>query len=167
MSAQLDPPLRTPFARVATLESSHYLIVGDGDDRPRLEAKAHALGLAGRVTFAGQIPDSEKPDHYRLADAFVMAGRGEGFGFVFLEAMACGTPVVASRIDGSREAVRNGELGLLADPDDPASLASAIRQALSQPRRIPDGLDYFAYPRFRARLADIVTAATGTGPQPG
>lgn len=135
-----------------------YLIAGDGDDRPRLQAKAIALGVAPRVIFAGQIPDAEKADHYRLADAFVMAGRGEGFGFVFLEAMACGIPVVASTRDGSREAVRHGQLGLLADPDDPAGLRAAILQALAQPRQVPAGLDHFAYPRFRSLLAEILAA---------
>lgn len=139
----------------------HYLVVGEGDDRPRLEAKATALGVGDRVIFAGAIPEGEKADHYRLADAFVMAGRGEGFGFVFLEAMACGIPVVASSRDGSREAVRDGQLGLLADPDDPAHLYAAIGQALRQPRGVPDGLDYFAYPRFRERLAAVLAAVQG------
>jgi phosphatidyl-myo-inositol dimannoside synthase len=142
--------------------SLRYLVIGEGDDRPRLEAKADALGVRQLVTFGGQIPEAEKADHYRLADAFVMAGRGEGFGFVFLEAMACGVPVVASIRDGSREAVRDGALGLLADPDDPESLRSAIRQALRQPRRIPQGLDYFAYPRFRERVSGVLAAVFRT-----
>lgn len=150
------------------LAASHpdlrYLIVGDGDDRPRLQARASALGIAPLVSFAGQIPDAEKADHYRLADAFVMAGRGEGFGFVFLEAMACGIPVVASTRDGSREAVRNGQLGLLADPDDPAGLRAAVLQALAQPRQVPAGLDYFAYPRFRHRLAEVLAAVSTLPP---
>src|SRR6185436_2494886 len=61
-----------------------YLVVGDGSDRSRLEEKARNLGLADRVVFAGQIAEAEKADHYRLADAYVMASRGEGFGFVLL-----------------------------------------------------------------------------------
>ena len=77
----------------------------------RLERKAASLGLKGNVVFAGRVSEAEKADHYRLADVFVMPGRQEGFGFVFLEAMACGIPVVASSVDGSREAVLNGELG--------------------------------------------------------
>ena len=95
-----------------------YLIVGDGDDRQRLEAKARSRGIDDRVVFAGFIPEAEKADHYRLADAFVMPGRGEGFGFVFLEALACGIPVVGSRLDGSREALAPGGVG---DPGGPGS----------------------------------------------
>ena len=64
-----------------------YLIVGEGSDRRRLEEKVRALGLADLVVFAGLVPEAEKADHYRLADAYIMASRGEGFGFVLLEAM--------------------------------------------------------------------------------
>ena len=95
-----------------------YLVVGEGDDRPRLEAKARALGIGDRVVFAGFIPESEKTEHYRLADAYVMPGWGEGFGFVYLEAMACGIPALGSKLDGSREALRDGDLGILVDPHD-------------------------------------------------
>jgi glycosyltransferase involved in cell wall biosynthesis len=133
-----------------------YLVVGDGDDRPRLEQKARALGVADRVVFAGRIDEREKADHYRLADAFVMPGRGEGFGFVFLEAMACGIPVVASKLDGSREAVKDGELGLAVDPDDRDSLRNAVADALRRPKAVPEGLDYFSFERFSQRLGEIV-----------
>jgi phosphatidyl-myo-inositol dimannoside synthase len=133
-----------------------YLIAGDGDDRPRLERKAAALGLNGHVIFAGRIPEAEKADHYRLADVFLMPGRQEGFGFVFLEAMASGTPVVASSLDGSREAVLDGKLGELADPDDREALKAAIRRALCRPRQIPEGLAYFSYENFRERLQNIM-----------
>ena len=138
-----------------------YLIVGDGDDRPRLEQKSRALGLADKVVFAGFIPERDKADHYRLADVFVMPSRGEGFGFVFLEAMACGIPVVASTVDGSREAVRDGELGIIVDPDDRDGLITGIITALSRPRgEIPPGLDYFSYERFVRRLHGIVARFT-------
>jgi glycosyltransferase involved in cell wall biosynthesis len=133
-----------------------YLIVGDGDDKQRLECKAASLELNDHVIFAGRVPEREKPDHYRLADVFVMPGRQEGFGFVFLEAMASGIPVVASSLDGSREAVLDGKLGELADPDDRESVKEAVRRALLRPRQIPDGLAVFSYERFRTRLQDII-----------
>jgi len=133
-----------------------YLICGDGDDRPRLEAKAERLGVGDRVVFAGYVPEEEKADHYRLADAFVMPGRGEGFGIVYLEALACGVPVVASRADASREAVRNGELGTVVDPDDPDDIKSGILDVLREPRGVPDGLDYFSVDRFRERWHRVV-----------
>ncbi|WP_263808686.1 glycosyltransferase family 4 protein [Salinibacter sp.] len=128
-----------------------YLICGDGDDRPRLERKAERLGLSDRVVFAGYVPEEEKEDHYRLADAFVMPGRGEGFGIVYLEAMACGLPVVASSADASREAVRDGQLGTVVDPSDPEDVTTGILEALRAPHGVPDGLDYFSYDTFVER----------------
>lgn len=130
-----------------------YVIAGDGDDRPRLEAKVRAAGLADRVVFTGRLAEREKQDHYRLADVFAMPGRGEGFGFVFLEALACGVPVVASQLDGSREAVRDGMLGDLCDPRDGASIVTAIEAALKRPHgMVPEGLSYFDFPHFEARV---------------
>jgi phosphatidylinositol alpha-1,6-mannosyltransferase len=139
-----------------------YLVAGDGDDRPRLEAKAQGLGLADRVIFCGRVAEAEKADHYRLADAFVMAGRGEGFGIVFLEAMACGVPVVGSALDGSRDALRDGRLGLLVDPGDRAALADAIATALAMPKGVPDGLDYFHFTRFAERVQTLLDSVRAT-----
>lgn len=133
-----------------------YLVAGDGDDRPRLEAKAQSLGLADRVIFTGMVKESDKADLFRLADAFVMPGRGEGFGFVFLEALACGVPVVGSQVDGSREALRDGMLGELVDPTDPESVKQGILRALAKPKAVPDGLVYFAWPAFAQRVAGVV-----------
>ena len=133
-----------------------YVIAGDGNDRGRLEQKARDLGISERVVFTGLVPESEKPALYRTADVYVMPSRGEGFGFVFLEAMACGIPVVASKVDGSREALRGGELGMLVDPDNPAEIEAAIIESLSLPKEVPAGLDYFSFERFRERLGGIL-----------
>ncbi len=133
-----------------------YLVAGDGDDRLRLEAKVRSLGLSSRVVFAGMINEAEKADHFRLADAFVMPGRGEGFGFVFLEALACGIPVVGSRLDGSREALRDGMLGELVDPTDPASVQDGILRALAKKKQVPIGLEYFAWPAFYKRVTHAI-----------
>ncbi|MBK8724997.1 MAG: asparagine synthase (glutamine-hydrolyzing) [Holophagaceae bacterium] len=135
-----------------------YLAVGEGSDRARLMAKARALGLEDRVIFTGHIPETEKADHYRLADAYVMPSRGEGFGRVFLEALACGVPVVASRVDGGREAVGDGALGQLVDPADPEDVRRGIRAALATARGVPAGLAHFAYPAFEARCHALVDA---------
>ena len=129
-----------------------YLVVGDGEDRPRLEAKAETLSVAEHVRFVGYVDEAEKADYYRAGDLFVMPGRGEGFGFVFLEALACGVPCVGSGIDGSREALRDGLLGEIPDPRDHEQILAAIRRALLKPRTIPEGLDYFAWPEFAQRV---------------
>ncbi|MGI9090518.1 MAG: glycosyltransferase family 4 protein, partial [Gemmatimonadaceae bacterium] len=128
-----------------------YVIAGDGPDRARLEAKAAKLGVGERVVFTGYIDEREKADHYRLADAFVMPERGEGFGIVYLEALACGIPVIASMADASREAVRDGLLGQVVDPDCPEAIKNAILRALCGGRHAPDGLDHFSTDRFRER----------------
>lgn len=134
-----------------------YVIAGDGSDRGRLEAKARALGIGTNVVFTGYVPEAEKRDIYRLAHVFAMPGRGEGFGIVFLEAMACGVPVVASRVDGSREAVRDGALGLTVDPGDPDEIRAGIQVALRRPRGVvPLGLDYFDLHHFRTRVHAIL-----------
>jgi phosphatidyl-myo-inositol dimannoside synthase len=149
-----------------------YMVLGDGDDQPRLEAKAQTLGIADKVIFAGFISEADKADYLRLADVFALPGRGEGFGIVYLEAMACGIPVVGSQLDGSREALRDGLLGELVDPAVPASVQQGILRALAKPREIPPGLFYFAWPDFAQRVAQAVrqlvptiTRATGMARQ--
>jgi phosphatidylinositol alpha-1,6-mannosyltransferase len=129
-----------------------YVAVGDGSDRARLQTKAVALGLKGHAVFPGYVSESEKLEYYRLADVFAMPSRLEGFGYVFLEAMAAGVPVIASKVDGSREAVRDGSLGALVDPDKPEELLSAIRSALTKPH-VPSrsDLDFFSSDSFVRR----------------
>lgn len=133
-----------------------YLIAGTGEDGPRLSAKVKYLGLDNYVKFLGYISETDKADILRLADTFVMPGRGEGFGIVYLEALACGTPVVGSLLDGSQEALRQGQLGELVDPRNPKSLIQGIRNALQKTRKIHEGLDYFAWPAFSSRVAKAV-----------
>jgi glycosyltransferase involved in cell wall biosynthesis len=99
------------------------------------------------------VPEAEKADHYRLADVYVMPSRGEGFGFVLLEAMACGIPSIGSTRDGTREAMREGLLGPIVDPLDQQAVVDAVIASLKRPRAIPEGLDYFAFPAFARRLS--------------
>ncbi len=147
---ELLPELRT---QVPNLK---YMIIGDGDDQPRLEKKAYDLGLKDAVIFCGRVSESEKKRHYDLADVFSMVGRQEGFGIVFLEAMACGIPVIASLADGSQDAVLNGKLGWLAHPSQPETIKTAVLEALQQEKKIPEGLTYFSFPNFMKRLSDIL-----------
>lgn len=139
-----------------------FVIAGDGNDRARLERKAQELGVSEHVVFTGFVDEQEKVDLYRLADLFVMPGRGEGFGIVYLEALACGVPVVASMLDGSREAVLDGEIGRLADPRDAYALIDVILAGLQDPHGVPEKLHYFARPRFQARVATATRQAAGT-----
>ena len=110
----------------------HYLIVGDGPYRPVLEDIACERGIADRVTFAGEVSDEELPDHYASCELFVMPNREladgdtEGFGLVFLEANACGKPVIAGQAGGAVDAVRDGINGLTVDGSRPEQIAAAM-----------------------------------------
>lgn len=139
-----------------------YLAVGSGNDQQRLGEKAKTLGIAKRVIFTGYVDEKEKADHYRLADVYVMPSRGEGFGFVVLEAMACGIPVVASTSDGTKEAVRNGKLGLLTDPTKPDEIIACILEALNYPKKVPEGIEYFSFQNFSRSLYDIIAQVRKT-----
>lgn len=143
-----------------------YVIAGGGDDFGRLQRKAHECGISNRVVFTGLFPEEEKADLYALADVYVMPSRGEGFGYVFLEALASGVPVIGSRLDGGREALLDGELGLLVDPSNPAEIERAIREALERrERRIPEGLEYYSFEMFRERVGGMVDATSSSRPR--
>jgi phosphatidyl-myo-inositol dimannoside synthase len=139
---------------LAEIPNLKYLVVGDGDDSGRLREKADGLKLSKNVIFAREISEAEKIAHYSLADAFVMPSSGEGFGIVLLEAAACGVPVIGSAIDGSREALLGGALGMLVDPHNPDALRQAILETLRTrlSKRRPQGLETFATPSFQAKL---------------
>lgn len=113
-----------------------YLVAGDGPDRPRLEALARRLGVDESVRFVGSVNGAEDlRDHYNACDVFVMPAREappdvEGFGIVFLEAGACGKPVVGARAGGVPDAIRHGETGLLVAPDDAPALAASLSHLL-------------------------------------
>ncbi|CEJ42628.1 Glycosyltransferase (Uncharacterized protein) [Umezakia ovalisporum] len=87
-----------------------YLVIGRGDDQPRLAQLAQDLGVSDRVVFAGFIPTEQLVAHYRLADAYIMPSQ-EGFGIVYLEAMTCGVPVLSGDDDGSADPLQDGKLG--------------------------------------------------------
>lgn len=143
-----------------------YLVVGEGDDRPRLMRKAEALGLGDRVVFTGSVPEADKVAHYRLADVFALPSHGEGFGIVLIEAVACGLGVVGSCRDGSREALLDGELGQLVDPDDDAALLAALETALGAPRSRNPRIAQFSHAAFRQRVA-LWSGAVLARPQRG
>ena len=143
-----DRVLGTMARVLARHHDTSYLIVGGGDDRPRLEALAREYGVSGNVQFAGMVPAQELPDYFRLADVFVMPSVGDGFGIAFLEAAATGIHVIGGNRDGSRDALCDGALGTLVDPDNLEELAAAIEAALDNTARTIDRTDRFKRERF-------------------
>jgi phosphatidylinositol alpha-1,6-mannosyltransferase len=115
-----------------------YIIVGEGDDRGRLEALTKAQGVAERMRFLGTVPLQTLIAAYRTADLFVMPSCGEGFGIAFLEALACGTPALGLAIGGASDALADGDLGRMAADVD--NLADVIADLLSTPLAPTQGI---------------------------
>lgn len=105
-------------------------IIGDGPERETLEQKAAALGIAERVRFHGALPDAGR--YFSGFDSFVLSSRTEGTPMVLFEAMACRTPIVATRVGGVPDVI-SGTEGLLVDSEDPDALAAAIRAVHDEP----------------------------------
>ena len=143
-----------------------YLIVGDGDDRARLEVLATEVGVRDRVHFAGLIDPADLPRHYCLADVFVMPSTGEGFGIAFLEAMASGVRVVGGDRDGSCDPLADGMLGTTIDPENEDELAAAICAALSASRTETHDYTRFGICAFATHLQSILGSTVACA-QPG
>lgn len=132
-----------PIAERLVGQTLTLRVVGAGDDLDRLRARARQLNLEDRVIFTGRLPLPQLVEAYRHCGVFCMPSRlerrergywtGEGFGIVYVEAAACGRPVIASTDGGAPEAILPGETGLLADPRSPQSVAHAIADILRDP----------------------------------
>lgn len=121
---------------------AHILMIGEGPYRNYLENRVKALGLHERVTFIGRIQYADLPKYICVGDLFVMPSRSrlaglevEGLGIVYLEASACGLPVIAGNSGGAPDAVLEGETGLVVDGTSKAEVASAVVELLSDPDR--------------------------------
>ncbi len=135
-----DMVIRALPAVRGAVGSVRYLIVGSGPEEPRLRALACDVGCQDDVVFAGHVSDEDLPTFYACCDVFVMPSRAlpgrdgiEGFGAVFLEAAACGKPVIAGRSGGIADAVVEGATGILVQPTDVKQLASVLTNLLLNP----------------------------------
>ncbi|MEH2127860.1 glycosyltransferase family 4 protein [Nostoc sp.] len=149
------------------LPNVHFILAGKGDDIPRIKALVTNLNLQDCVTIAGFVPDKELCDHYNLCDVFALPSKGEGFGIVFLEALACGKPVLAGNQDGSIDPLADGKLGCLVDPDNVEEIADNLIQILQgdssnpviyQPEYLQQKtIEAFDFSQFRKSLAKLVS----------
>lgn len=114
--------------------SLHYLLCGksDDDEKQRLELLIKKENLKQHISLIDFIPDGELVMHYLLADTFILPSKKEGFGLVFIEAAACGCKTISGNIDGSTDAMLNGELGRMINPDNPEEIKEAIIDSLNQ-----------------------------------
>ncbi len=125
----VDVTLRALPQILQTFPDVKYLVIGRGDDQPRLARLAEELGIYDRVIFAGFVPTEELPKYYGLADAYIMPSQ-EGFGIVYLEAMACGVPVLSGNADGSADPLQDGRLGWQVPHRDADEVAIACLEIL-------------------------------------
>jgi len=151
------------------------VVVGGGPYRETLEAMAVDVAPLGSVVFTGQVPEEDLPSYYRLGEVFAMPCRSrlggfevEGWGNVFIEAAACGRPVVVGDSGGAREALVDGETGVLVDGTNVGAVANAVAGLLADParaeamgragrERVERG---YTWPRAASELASWLRAAT-------
>jgi phosphatidylinositol alpha-1,6-mannosyltransferase len=141
-----------------------FRIVGDGDDRARLEDLAVREGVARAVRFHGIVSEEDLRRLYAETSLFIMPSRGEGFGFVFLEAMAQGTPAIGGNVDATPEVIADGETGYLVNPTSVEAIVAAAARLLGDEalrRRMGQAAmrrveQEFSFPQFRQRLASYL-----------
>jgi len=157
-----------------------YLIVGDGPYRAQLESLCMSMGVRERVIFAGQMPEEDLPGMYAISDVFVMPSREnleacdvEGFGMVFLEASACGKPVVGGLSGGIPDAIVDGVTGFLVDPDSPGDVAKAVKRLLGDRDLAADMgkqghmriVRDFNWPRIGAQIKEVLETVVREQPK--
>ena len=157
------------------IPEARYIIVGDGDDRARLQSRATEMGLAASVIFKGAVSSVDLQSCYDECQVFALPARtvldprvprGEGFGIVFLEAMVHGKPVVGPNTGAPVEFIHDGEHGLLVDPVNPTELTQTLIELLANPERARKMgeagrqwvREQYSYEMFRERLRKILQA---------
>jgi phosphatidyl-myo-inositol dimannoside synthase len=167
-----------PLVR-AEVPDVEWIVIGDGPLRQGLEEQARSSGVAGSVRFLGAVSDERRDACLAGADLLAMpsrlpedGGAGEGFGIVYLEAGALGTPVLAGNVAGALDAVGDGESGLLVDPTDPRAVADAIVRLLRDhelARRLGEGgarrARRFAWPMIAERVEAVLLEQLAGSPR--
>lgn len=149
--------------------SIDYTVIGDGADRPRLQALTGTLGLTEQVHFVGAVDDVARDQALSSCDLFALPSSSEGFGIVYLEAMAYGKPCLGARVGGTREVVDDEQTGLLVEPDVESVrfglqrlFVPSLRQRLGRAgrRRVEE---HFTYAAFREHATRLFTRLRSDG----
>lgn len=146
-----------------------YVIVGSGDKEEvsRVEALVLELNLTNNVVLPGFVSNEDLTAYYLLSDLFIMPSKGEGFGIVFLEALVCGNTIVVGNKDASREAILDGEIGIILDPDDVEEISSTIvnvfkgniRKELRDKNYMRKrSIEKFGFDKYKERLKNFIQA---------
>jgi phosphatidylinositol alpha-1,6-mannosyltransferase len=144
-----------------------YVLAGKCDEPEdiRINKLIADHGVSDQIILTGFIDEAELTDHFLLADLFVLPSKKEGFGIVFIEALACGLPVICGNADGSVDAIRNGELGKAVNTDNFDELYACIDELLAKPLTTTDrgelqkqSLRYFNQPDYANKLQELLTA---------
>ncbi len=146
-----------------------YIIAGkyDETEKKRIDGLIAQYNLQGHVVIAGFIDERELVAHYSMADVYIMPSKKEGFGIVFIEALVCGVPVIAGNADGSVDALLNGELGTLVNPDSVSEIKAALIMHIKHKYRLNEQerwdarqktIENFSFERYRQRLENLVAA---------
>jgi len=148
--------LRQKFAGIKYLIAGRY----DDEEKKRLDGIIAQGSLEEQVVFTGYVADDELAAHFSLGDVFVMPSKKEGFGIVFIEAMHYGLPVIAGNKDGSADALCNGKLGILVDPDNQHEIDAVLEKAISDKNFFkPDKMllnQLFSYEAYKKKCRSIL-----------
>ena len=173
----IDTVIRA-VARLEDMQGLLCLVGGTGPDRERLARLAGELGVGERIRFLGKVDEKEVADYYSACDLFAMLSRRdgadvEGLGIAFLDASACGRPVLGTRSGGIPDAVEHGRTGLLVEPGNAGQAAAAVRKLLND-RDYADRLgrqgrsrveERFTWDLVCERVRRILVAMTESQPQ--
>jgi glycosyltransferase involved in cell wall biosynthesis len=146
---------------LAEIESATLLVAGEGPEEVRLMALTRSMGLESRVRLLGSVPHKDLPSLLSAADVMALASESEGLANAWIEAMACGTPVVTPEVDGAAEAVDRPAAGRLLRERTPAAFAAAIRAILADPpapEAVRASAERFAWERNTRQLHQHLTA---------
>jgi phosphatidyl-myo-inositol dimannoside synthase len=140
-----------------------YIIGGkaDAQEEARLMQIISQNGLEKKVKLIGFIDEQEITEHFLLADSFILPSSKEGFGIVFIEAATCGCQVIGGNIDGSTDALLNGELGQLINPNNEKEITNAIRKVLTLKGHRPEkqrelALEHFSFEKYQKKVKDLL-----------
>jgi len=139
-----------------------YLLAGSYSESEKIvvDALITKHGLTDNVILTGYIPDENLTAHFCMADIYVMPSTKEGFGIVFIEAMYYGVPVIAGNQDGSVDALLNGELGLLIEPNNPIAIANAVEEMMTNKETYKPNhqllMNNFGYDAYKRKLERVL-----------